>query len=108
MAASPASLPGLGCEQNCRRHTGACDARRLSESDGEYAITDKTDVLHHLSGNTKLLKPLNGHEVQVTGTPSVRTVDTTLAGGASSVIEKPVFKVKTVTDVSATCQILAR
>jgi len=80
----------------------------LHESDGEYTITDKINVLHHLSGGTKLLKPFNGHEVQVTGTPSVRTVDTTLAGGASSVIEKPVFKVKTVTEVSATCQTLAR
>ena len=76
----------------------------LQYSEGEYTITDKSGMLHHLSGGSKLLKPYVGHDVELTGTPSIRTIDTTVAGGASSAIEKPIFQVKTVKDVAATCQ----
>ena len=79
----------------------------LQSSDGEYSVTDKNGVIHHLSDGGKV-KHYVGHEVQLTGTPSIRTIDTTLPGGASSAIEKPVFRVKTVKDVAATCQSLAK
>jgi hypothetical protein len=80
----------------------------LQKSEGEYTITDKDGLLHHLTEGPKLLKSYVGHEVQLTGTPSIRTIDTTPPGGASSAIEKPVFRVRTVKDVAATCQSLAR
>lgn len=75
----------------------------LQTSEGQYTITEKNGLLHHLSGGSKLLKSYVGHEVQLTGKPSIVTVDATLPGGASSAVEKPVFRVKTVKDVSATC-----
>lgn len=76
----------------------------LQKSQGEYTITDKDGMSHHLSEGSKLLKSYVGHEVQLTGVPSTRTIDTTPPGGASSAIERPVFKVKTVKDVAVTCQ----
>lgn len=79
----------------------------LQKSEGEYTITGRDGVLHHLADGSKV-KSYVGHEVQLTGTPSIETIDTTPPGGASSAIEKPVFRVKTVKDLSATCQSLYR
>jgi hypothetical protein len=76
----------------------------LQKSGSEYTVIDKGGLLHHLAGGSKMLKPLVGHDVKLTGTPTTRTIDTTMAGGASSAIEKPIFSVKTVKDLSATCQ----
>ena len=76
----------------------------LQRSRGEYTITDRDNTLHHLSGGAKLLKSYIDHEVELTGTPSTRTIDTTLAGGASSAVVQPIFRVKTVKDVAATCR----
>jgi hypothetical protein len=75
----------------------------LQKSEGEYTVVDKNGILHHLTDTGKL-KSYIGHEVELTGTPSTRTIDTTMAGGASSAIEKPIFRVKAMKDLAATCQ----
>ena len=79
----------------------------LQRSEGEYTLTDRTNTLYHLSGGSKLKSHI-GHEVELTGTPTTQTIDTTPPGAASSVIQRSVFRVKTVKDVAATCQSGAR
>jgi len=74
----------------------------LRRSEGQYFLVDRDGVAKVLSNNSKL-KNLAEHEIKVTGTPRIRTIDTTPPGGASSAIEKPYFEVKTVTEVSPNC-----
>jgi hypothetical protein len=88
---SPASTPGYEVIEGCLQKFGV-----------EYILTDKNGLLHHLSGGK--LKQYVGHEVQLSGKPSVKTVDTTPPGAASSALEVPIFVVKSVKDVGATCQ----
>jgi len=79
----------------------------LQRSDSHYILVDETNTAQRLSNSGKL-KQLVGHEVELTGTPRVRTIGTTQPGAASSVQEQPYFEVKTVKDVAATCQSIPR
>ena len=53
----------------------------LERDKGYYILIDKNNEFQRLSEN-KNLKKLVGHEVKVTGTPSIRTLDNTLQGGS--------------------------
>lgn len=75
----------------------------VQRSRGEYTLTDANGVLHHLSGGSKMQQHI-GHEVQMFGTSSVRTIDTTPPGGASSAIEQRVFRIKSVKDLGLPCR----
>jgi len=74
----------------------------LQRDKGFYILVDTNNEYQRLSDN-KSFKKLLGHEVRLTGTPEVRTIDTTPPGGASSAIEQHYFKVKTVQDVTSNC-----
>ena len=74
----------------------------LQREQGFYILVDKNNEYQRLSDN-KSFKNLLGHEVKLTGTPEIRTIDTTPPGGASSVIEQHYFRVKTVQDVMSNC-----
>ncbi len=79
----------------------------LQRSEGHYILVDQTNTAERLSDSRKL-KLLVDHEVEITGQPRIRTLDTTQPGTASSVREQPYFEVKTVKDVAATCQSIVR
>ena len=74
----------------------------LREAGVQYTLTSKDGVLHHLSGGK--LRPYVGHEVELSGKPSIKTVDTTVSGAASSAKEIPIFVVKSVKDIAPSCQ----
>ena len=70
----------------------------------QYVLTEANGTSHALSGAAKQLGRLVRHEVEVAGKPGVRTIDTTSAGGASSVLQYAVFEVKTVKDLGPECK----
>ncbi len=90
---SPGAVPTKDWVQGC-----------LATVRGHYVVTDKDGKTLELSGAANKLKNLVGHEIKATGTPGTRTSDTTVQGSASSAVEIPVLRVKTVTDISKGCQ----
>ena len=76
----------------------------LQKDEGLYSLIDGTGTLHRLSGASKKLSPLVGHEVELTGKPTWTTIDATPPGGASAVRQQYVFEVKTVKQLADTCQ----
>ena len=79
----------------------------LQRSEGHYILVDETNTAQRLSDSGKL-KPFIGHEVELTGQPRIRTIDTTQPGTASSATEQPYFEVKTVKDIAASCPSIGR
>ena len=75
----------------------------LQDSGGHYTVTDNKGIVYPLSGDARELSKYVGHQVLLTGRPSVKTTDTTQTGTASSVREQPSFSVKGVKPISATC-----
>ena len=71
---------------------------------GHYMVADKSGSNVELSGAANKLGRLVGHNVQVSGTPGTRTASTTDQGSASTAVEIPVLKVKTVKDMGKGCQ----
>ncbi len=76
----------------------------LSASDNQFILTEDDGATHQLSGAAGKLGRQVGREVELTGKPGIRSVDTTLVSGASTIIEKPVFEVKTVKRIADTCK----
>ncbi len=76
----------------------------LSSVSGEYFLIDNSGTKHELSGSTNKLKGQIGHEVQITGKPSTKTMESTSYGAASSAEVVPVFEVKSVKRLADTCQ----
>jgi hypothetical protein len=76
----------------------------LESSNGQYTLIDDTNTSHILTGAVRKLSPEVGHQVEVTGKPGTRTVDGTLAGAGSSAIVQPIFEVKSVKQIAATCK----
>jgi hypothetical protein len=77
----------------------------LQSATGHYTLTDDEGTVHELSGGAGKLKHQVGHQVEVIGKKGTRSVDRTLAGGASSVVELPVFEVKSVKQVADKCKL---
>ena len=71
---------------------------------GHYVVADKGGNNVELSGAANKLGRLVGHNVQVSGTSGTRTASTTTQGVASTAVEIPVLKVKTVKDMGKGCQ----
>ena len=90
---APSTPPGLTTIQGC-----------LQYDNGQFSLLDHNGTSHRLAGAGKQLKGHIGHEVELTGKPSSRTVDNTPAGGASSVIQQYVFEVKSVRHVDLNCK----
>ncbi len=76
----------------------------LSSSSGQYFLTDSSGTRHELSGLDNKLKAHIGHEVEITGKPSVKTEASTSYGAASSAEEIPVFEVKSVKQIADACR----
>jgi hypothetical protein len=76
----------------------------LHRSMGEYTLIDDTNTIHHLQGLESQLSHHIGHQVEITGKPGVRTLDTTPAGGASAAVVQPIIEVKSVKHIADTCQ----
>lgn len=75
----------------------------LQQKAGQYILVDEENTAHELSGSYGKLKHQLGHQIEVVGKPGIRNVDTTAPGGASGVIEKPIFVVKTVKQLADKC-----
>jgi hypothetical protein len=76
----------------------------LRHSEGQYTLIDDTNTIHHLVGGAKLLARHIGHQVEVTGKPGVRTLDTTPQGAASAAVVQPTIEVKSVKHIADTCK----
>jgi hypothetical protein len=87
-----------------RTSGGATIQGCLSNSAGQYFLTDDSGTKHQLSGYANKLKAHVGHEVEIRGKPSVKTVSDTSYGAASSAEEIPVFEVKSVKQIADACK----
>jgi len=87
---APPNLPGTvkGC---------------LQRQGFQYTLIDQTGKSYLLTGDTGKLGHLSGHQVEITGKPTVKTIDTTQPLAASTVQEVPAFEVKSAKLVSKTC-----
>ena len=71
---------------------------------GHYTLVEEDGTSIELAGSAGKLKKEIGHQIEVIGKESVRTVDRTPPGGASAVAEFPVFQVKTVKQIATKCK----
>jgi hypothetical protein len=72
----------------------------LQRSGFQYTVTDKNGKSYNLTGNTGKLSHYVGHQVEITGAPTIKTIDTSEQNAASTVQEVPAFKVKSAKQVS--------
>ena len=70
---------------------------------GLYRVIDKDGKMHDLTGDTARLSRYVGHEVEITGQPTVRTLDTTEKDAASTAEKLPALEVKSAKQISETC-----
>jgi hypothetical protein len=75
----------------------------LQRSEGQYTLIDSTNTIHHLVGGASKLSHHIGHQVEITGKPGVRTLDTTPQGAASAAVVQPIIEVKSVKHIAETC-----
>jgi hypothetical protein len=75
----------------------------LTNSSLRYRVIGKDGMVYNLTGSTARLSHYVGHEVQVTGRPTVRSFSTTEKDMASTVEEIPALDVKDVKELSKTC-----
>src|SRR5664280_1791617 len=61
---------------------------------GRYKVTDNNGTVHDLQGDTARLSRYVGHEVEITGKPSIRTTNTSQMNIASSATEQPSLTVQ--------------
>ena len=90
-SAAPTTLQG------CLQYTG-----------GHYRLTASDGMSYQLQSEANKLQKLVGHQVEITGTQTVRTVDTTQQGTEASANEHKVFKWKTVKSTADTCSAPAK
>ena len=75
----------------------------LQTTGSYYNLTDSSGKSYRLSGYSDSIKDHVGHQVQITGIPGEKAVDTTVQGAESTAKELRVFKVKSVKHVADTC-----
>jgi Protein of unknown function (DUF5818) len=75
----------------------------LKTGAGRYSLTASDGTVYRLTGEANKLKDHVGHEIEVTGTPTVRTKSTTQEGAASTVSEQHVISVKSIKHIADTC-----
>jgi hypothetical protein len=71
---------------------------------GRYTLTEEDGTLHYLTGAVGKLGHQVDRQVEITGKPGIRTLDSTLVGAASSAVEQPVIEVKTVKRIADACK----
>ena len=75
----------------------------LQNSSLRYMVVGQDGTVYNLTGNTAKLRPYIGHEVEITGKPTVKSLSTTMKNAASTVEELPALDVKSVKELSKTC-----
>jgi hypothetical protein len=75
----------------------------LTQKMGTYLLTDAEGTAHELLGSYGKLRHEVDHQIEVIGKTRIKTVDGTLAGGASTVVEKRAFEVKSVKHIADKC-----
>lgn len=75
----------------------------LRATAGYTTVTEDGGRVIALTGDTARLGRYNRHQVEITGQPTVLTIDTTMQNAASTVEEVPAIKVKTVKALAPTC-----
>ena len=68
-----------------------------------YKVIGPDGTVYNLTRCTTGLKQYVGHEVEITGKPTVISLDTTEIHAASTVEELPALAVKSVKELSKTC-----
>jgi len=68
-----------------------------------YSVVGDDGTVYNLTGATNILRNYIGHEVEVTGKPTVKSLSTTMERAASTVEELPALDVKSVKELSKTC-----
>jgi len=80
----------------------------LSESSGNYTLTDKNGTAYQLTGDTAKLSEHVGHEIKVTGTSNSSASSPSSSGtagaGTSSSGSQQSLQVSSVKHISKTCQ----
>lgn len=66
-------------------------------------VVAQDGTVYNLTGNTAKLRYYIGHEVEITGKPTVKSFSTTEKDMASTVEEIPALDVKSVKELSKTC-----
>ena len=90
---------GLDSDQNYPPVISGC----LERSGFYYAVVGTDGTAYDLTGSTTRLSHYVGHEVEITGKPTVVSVSTTMIHAASSVEEYPALEIKTVKELSGAC-----
>jgi len=75
----------------------------LQNAEGVYTITDRHGRMYRINGDSSQLSGYVGHEVQVTGSSSVKSVDTTQEGAASTEANRTYVQAQNVEEISGTC-----
>jgi hypothetical protein len=75
----------------------------LRSSNLHYTVVVKDGTVYNLTGSTARLSHYVWHEVEVTGKPTVRSLDTSMKNAASTVEEQPALGVKSAKELSKTC-----
>jgi len=98
----------LLAQDNMGKSSGAAGETTIQgclSKDGYYFLTDSNGKKYHLVGyNGKQIAEHVGHTVAITGTPTVKTTDTTIQGAESTAKETPAFRVKSVKHVADSCK----
>jgi hypothetical protein len=68
-----------------------------------YKVIGKDGMVYNLTHDTAVPSHFVEHEVEITGKPTVISLDTTMIHAASTVQELPALEVKTVKELSKTC-----
>ncbi len=76
----------------------------LQAPGGHYTLIDNNGKAHTLTGDTARLSHYVGHQVEITGTPTIKTIDTSEQNIASSVEEVPAFRIKSAKLIAKTCK----
>jgi hypothetical protein len=76
----------------------------LRNSSLHYTVVGSDGTVYNLTGNTARLSHYVGHEVEITGKPTVRSLSTTMKNAASTVEELPALDVQSATELSKTCK----
>ena len=75
----------------------------LANSGFHYTVMGDNGRVYDLTGDTGKLRPYIDHEVEITGQWRVRTLDTTVDGAASTVEEIAALDIRSVKELSKTC-----
>ena len=75
----------------------------LQNSSTHYFVVGKDGTITRLTGNTAWLSRYVGHEMEVSGKPSVITLNTSVFRAASTVEELPALDVKSAKASGGTC-----